>query len=77
MVIEKIIHIVKNFPLIIRGWYYKLFNIERDLASIRLSICNKCEHKVETSLGDACGQCGCILDAKARVEDAHCDLHKW
>ena len=32
---------------------------------------------MNTSLGTACEQCGCILDAKTRVEDEHCDLDKW
>lgn len=62
---------------IIKGWYFKLFGKKQSLADIRLDICNTCEHKIKTSLGEACSQCGCILDAKARVEDEQCDLDKW
>ena len=68
---------IKKIRHIIIGWLFKLFKIENDLASIRLAICNQCPNKIKTSLGDACGECGCILDAKVRVEDEHCDLDKW
>lgn len=62
---------------IIKGWYYKLFNKKQDIADKRLKICNKCPSKINTPLGNACGQCGCILDAKARVLDELCDMNKW
>ena len=78
-----IIMIVKNLKYItkainiVKGWIFKLLKKEQDLANTRLKICNTCEHNVETSLGNACSQCGCVLDAKTRVEDEHCDLDKW
>jgi hypothetical protein len=28
-------------------------------------------------LGDICAECGCVLEAKARVEDEYCELNKW
>jgi hypothetical protein len=68
---------IKKIWRIIKGWFYKLFKKKQDIANPRLKICNTCEHNVETSLGNACAQCGCILDAKTRVEDEHCDLDKW
>lgn len=68
---------VKKVWNIIKGWFFKIFKKKQDLASERLTICNTCIHRVETSLGYACEQCGCILDAKTRVEDEHCDLDKW
>lgn len=68
---------IKKVLNIIKGWYFKIFNLEKDLASVRLAICNQCPNKIKTSLGDACNECGCILDAKTRVEDEHCDLDKW
>ena len=68
---------IKKIWHIIKGWFYKLFKKKQNLADIRLAICNTCEHRTETSLGYACAQCGCILDAKARVEDEQCDLDKW
>ena len=68
---------IKKIWHIIKGWFYKLFKKKQNLADIRLAICNTCEHRTETSLGYACAQCGCILDAKTRVEDEQCDLDKW
>lgn len=68
---------IKKVWNIIKGWFYKLFKKKQNLADIRLAICNACEHRTETSLGYACAQCGCILDAKTRVEDEQCDLDKW
>lgn len=72
-----VLTVIKKLWNILQGWYYKLFKEEQELADKRLPICNSCEHRIETSLGYACGQCGCILDAKTRVEDEHCDLGKW
>ena len=43
--------------------------------SIRLLECNKCEHLIRKSM--RCGQCGCLLQAKARMKTAHCPLGKW
>ena len=68
---------VNKIKHIIIGWIRKLFGLEQDLANIRLAICNQCPNKIKTSLGDACNECGCILDAKTRVKDEHCDLDKW
>lgn len=65
---------VKN---IIKGWFYKLFNKKQDLLDKRLPICIKCKHNVDSSLGHICDQCGCVIDAKARVSDEKCDLGKW
>ena len=70
MVMEKI----RN---IILGWFFKLFGLENDLYNRRWTFCETCSKKIETSLGDACKECGCILDAKLRVEDEHCDLGRW
>jgi hypothetical protein len=68
---------VKKILNIIIGWFRKIFELKEDMASIRLNICNHCPHKINTPLGDACSLCGCILDAKTRVEDEQCDLDKW
>lgn len=69
--------IIQKIKHIIIGWIFKIFSLENDLASVRLAICNQCTNKIKTSLGDACNECGCILDAKTRVADEHCDLDKW
>ena len=69
---------VKKLINIIKGWYFSLFNKNEQLANKRISICKKCEYRVHIeSLGDICDECGCILDAKTRVEDEKCELNKW
>ena len=69
---------VKKFINIIKGWYYRLFNKHEELARKRIAICNKCSHKLHIDkLGDICDMCGCVLAAKARVEDEYCELNKW
>lgn len=62
---------------ILKSIYYKIFNINKDLAYKRLKICQTCPHKLVTSIGEVCEECGCILDNKTRIEDEHCDLCKW
>lgn len=62
---------------IIKGWYFKVFNLKEDIAKSRLEVCNKCPSKIHTKLGYVCEHCGCVLDAKTRVIDEECDLDKW
>lgn len=71
------VKILKKIGNIIKGWFRKIFGLNQTLADIRLAICNQCPHRVYTSLGYACDQCGCVIDAKTRVEDEYCDLDKW
>lgn len=70
--------IIKKIGAILKGWYYKIFNKNEQLARKRLAICNKCYSKEHIEvLGDICKECGCILDAKVRVKDEYCELSKW
>lgn len=62
---------------IILGWLFKLFKIAPKLSEKRLDICNNCEYRKNSPLGDICEKCGCVLDAKTRLIDEHCDLDKW
>ena len=69
---------VKKLINIIKGWYFKLFNKNEQLARKRIAICNKCKSRKHIDrLGDICNECGCVLDAKARVRDEYCELNKW
>lgn len=77
MVIKCIKGFIKKPIAILTSIYYRYNNTNEDLARKRQIICNKCSHKISTSLGDACDECGCILDNKTRLEDEHCDLCKW
>lgn len=71
------VNFFENIRNIFLGWLLKIFRIKNDLASKRLNICNTCEHRVNTYLGHICDQCGCVLDAKTRVEDEYCEMNKW
>lgn len=72
-----VVTILKKVWHILKGWYYKLFNKKEDIAESRLAVCKHCDNRVPSALGDACALCGCILDAKTRVKDEHCDVDKW
>lgn len=69
---------VKKLINIIKGWYFKLCNKHEKLAIKRIAICNKCNARTHIDIvGDICDICGCVLSAKARVEDEQCELNKW
>ena len=43
----------------------------------RLTICADCPHiRVKLGVGQ-CAKCGCILQAKARIDGAKCPINKW
>ena len=62
---------------ILKSIYFNIFGINQDLATTRLEICSTCPHKLQTTIGEVCSECGCILENKTRIEDEHCDLCKW
>ena len=38
----------------------------------------KCNSRTHIDIvGDICDECGCVLEAKARVKDEQCELNKW
>lgn len=75
---KKWIKAIFTKPLVIlKSIYFHIFGINQDLATTRLNICNTCPHKLQTSFGEVCEECGCILENKTRIEDEHCDLCKW
>ena len=41
----------------------------------RLGKCNDCEHLRRKTM--RCNACGCLLQAKARMETGYCPLGKW
>lgn len=64
--------IMKKVKNIIIGWYRKIFNKKSELAEKRLAICSTCSYKTKLCGQDICDLCGCVLDAKVRVEDEQC-----
>lgn len=76
--VKKIIKAIFTKPLVIlKSIYFNMFGIHKDLSDSRLKICRNCNDKLDTSFGEVCSQCGCILENKTRLEDEHCDLCKW
>lgn len=69
--------IIKKISNIIIGWYRKLFNKKSELAMKRLNICKTCPYKIRICKQDICDLCGCVLDAKVRVEDEQCYDNRW
>ena len=57
----------------------KISNVTVDDATYneRLNTCQKCTFYSGTGMSPRCLQCGCFLDAKARLSDAKCPLDKW
>ena len=68
---------MKKVKNIIIGWYRKIFNKKSELAEKRLAICGTCSYKTKLCGQDICDLCGCVLDAKVRVEDEQCYNNKW
>lgn len=63
---------------IIKGWFFYLFNKHEKLAKQRIATCKECKSLMHVEfLGDVCAECGCVIEAKARVIDEHCELNKW
>lgn len=62
---------------IIKSFIFRYKNTNEHLSETRLVICRKCKEKLNTTFGEVCGQCGCILENKTRLENEHCDLFKW
>jgi hypothetical protein len=58
---------------IILAWWYWLTNRNNELAQERLKVCVTCPFRI----GLLCGECGCVLQAKARLEDEECPKGYW
>lgn len=61
-----------------RPW--DLFNknigrVSEELQKERMAICKSCEHLLKPL--NQCTKCGCFMDAKTRLPNASCPIHKW
>lgn len=43
----------------------------------RMNTCQKCTFYSSDGMSPRCLQCGCFLDAKARLIEAKCPINKW
>lgn len=64
---------MKKIINIILGWWFWVTNRNNELAKSRLKVCADCSFRV----GFTCGECGCVLQAKARLYDEECPLGMW
>lgn len=62
---------------IIKGTFYNIIGKNKQLSSTRMKICNQCECRLNTKLGDFCGECGCLLTSKTKVREEKCPNDKW
>lgn len=49
--------------------------VTADVAAARLALCKGCDRYF--ALMHLCAECGCVMDAKVRLPNAYCPLHKW
>ena len=62
----------------VRPWDIFNKNVERvaeDVQKQRMSICLECPRLIKSTR--QCKECGCFMDAKTKLFDATCPLHKW
>ena len=50
-------------------------NVTADAYAKRLDICSQCEHFIERTM--RCGECGCMLQHKAKWRTSDCPKKKW
>ncbi len=53
---------------------YEKENEDIPLAKQRYEICKGCEHLTKLRF---CGQCGCFMPLKVRIEGSVCPIQKW
>jgi len=58
---------------IILGWWYWITNANNKISKERLSICSVCPIRK----GMLCSDCGCVLQAKARLKEEECPRGFW
>ena len=71
-------YIFLHIKLIWQGWRNYILDLISDLKykeyfDERFRICEECEHNIH----NICEECGCILQAKTKAEDAECPVGKW
>lgn len=63
---------------IVNGHLKELLKQNNELYEERIDICKQCEqYYIDKILGARCNECGCRLNAKARIPEATCPLNKW
>ena len=68
---------IEKLSNIVEGWrlWLKSDKATNDMARQRQAICDPCQHRIKSL--NVCGECGCFLSAKARVQDEQCPHDYW
>lgn len=53
----------------------ELDTVEKEVSSLRLSICVECPELIKSV--KQCNQCGCFMPTKVTLKDSACPLGKW
>lgn len=64
---------MKKLSQILLGWWFWITNRNNKLAQYRLATCTICPARK----GMICSNCGCVLQAKARLKEEECPLGLW
>jgi len=66
---------MKQLKHIIHGWWLFLTDDKKtyQLSKKRMDICKPCDQRKK----QFCGDCGCFLPAKTRIEEEVCPISKW
>jgi len=65
---------MRKIESIILGWWYLITNRGwSPLVYRRLKICSSCQYRKWF----VCGECGCVLKAKARLPEEQCPKGFW
>lgn len=64
---------MKKLTSILIGWWFWITNRNNTMAKERLKICAVCKFRRVF----LCGECGCVLQAKARLPEEKCPKDKW
>lgn len=67
---------LKSFAKTMWAWARSGFKMsDEQTAQKRLEMCHGCEHLLLPQV--QCSMCGCMMQAKVKIEDASCPLKKW
>jgi hypothetical protein len=64
---------IRKIGRIFTGFYLAITNRNNEISNSRMRICVPCRIRK----GIRCGDCGCLLNLKTRVEDEECPKGYW
>jgi hypothetical protein len=71
---KRITRAARQVGHIVKGFGYLAGGINNELSAERMKICKACP---ELRNGLSCNICGCVVEAKTRLNDESCPIGKW